>query len=638
MPLARASTDCRQGNWEMRRLDSALALFFVANLVALVPGLVFAAGQRNQQQFVIYSVLTAAVIVFVYALSRQRRKQAPASRIFHVGIPDQESVWIRDAQASRVINALRESGSELCVLCGESGAGKSVLVKTQVLPALADCHWEIVHIEEYDNLTNRIHMARNALRRSFGNKALVIFDQAERLVDRPAEDQESVKRFIQNTLKLEVKILLVTREDFYYRLRFLGGLLPRPSDAIELPGIDEPAELAQVSDRFRQVCDPDCFATVLEELQQGAGFKRRAAFSPLELQMIGLMLELAHSKRGKKVDRKYYQRTLQGKSELNRSFFAAYVGASPDPHIAHSALCGLSTDARIRKSLTLDQLSGSSFYSAQEIAAALGFFAEHGLIVMPSKTSYEWAHDLLAERFREYAAAELDPALRDNIEYRVEARARQNYRSNVSDTASAYRAFFWNSIQLLIILGVLFRIFLPEWFSDGRPEDVTSRLYVAVGVALLGWAVYLARLFKGFFVRVAHGPLLPDWSVGLAALGLAVYTCFQPRYWIVAISVLGCLVGINFILVSLGRNLAGHAAKRLRRNGVTALTTCLFFGSFGWAYTPILDLLPDAGMKEAATIGLACFVVLLAGVATVHYTSRQSTEILLGLVDRRRAA
>lgn len=558
------------------------------------------------------------------------------------------------------------------IITGESGSGKSVLLRYIIFPALKETGK--VSINYYENCDDEIDKIKRDFQRvsklASVMKCCFVFDQFERLAYSSKDIQKVFKQLLQEMNRLQYEVVIVTRSDYYYSLRFLDELLPAPNLALEIPRlmIDRDSELTRtLKNNLANLATPDCVETILGDFSLSLGNDHREGLLALDLQMAGTILELEYE-RQRKVTLDFYLSEVRERSKLVNRYFAIYISSSPKPHVAEVVLFSLSVGSQLRTVLAFDQICAITYFQREDVRLILNDFLELGLIKHHHATdSYEWVHDLLPNGFRIYASSKMDADLRDTIYQSVQehdatsqtaamskSSGRNVLRADKTTEPTLKRRKTICSIGFLFVLcGSLVRMALGTGNTSLDPYvKVLNQLYIGFGLSHIAWAVYIISLLNGFFIHLGGRYLRALWvPLLLGSVSAGVTGWFFPAWWLLPIAATGFLLGCIYLWIAFMSNLGHLARQRFLRQGAPKVLLNIPFAAVGVVYglfARYLQQNPDFQANkvmmsmtalELFVLISACLSAVMIIVAALYYrrdTGSLIYETQLGLVDRPR--
>jgi hypothetical protein len=656
--------------WQRRYRDNGtITLAFVLGCIAGIPSLLAFMQTAGWVDFGVYAAFVAALILMFHRLLPLRADPIPRAAVFPgVGNTDQTSeLWRRAAETDSVYQSLLASKHKLCVVTGVSGAGKSVLMRALVVPKFRD--WHVVIIDNYDgiqvDLPNRLDSVFRATAKevetcSFDPKTdnrqgtIFIFDQAEQLVVRTEDEINWVRDFIAACLKSEnIRCAMVVRQDFYFDLRFLCDQLPNPTDVIDLHGMRSDPDSREMQDLHRtlkRVCTPEVAELVIRDLEipfretncdKGKNLTRTLKMVlPLELQMLGFVLDLESQRTGP-VNMAEYRNRLLGKAGLIRKYFLTYLGACDNIDVAWAVLFALSTDSVIQRTVSLDHLEKVTYYSREDMKKVLDLFQKEKLIVAPQPGLYQWSHDALWSGFREISASEMDPTLRDNISYLTERyhRSEEVYSRVPPLTDSELgRRQGWINAGLALVTVIIMITMVGDYFRIKQPDSPLRLFYLPFGFVHLMWALYIYRV-RWLYIRLGKGFRAVYWWVIPAAGILCVVTSWWcPKSWLWGLGVCAIVLGVGLLVPSRRQELSNQSKAKFwglaRDCFLFGFVICGIVGSVYFFFVDQFIAFFGRSAFFLSAAGLGLLFSFVAFLTMLDRASPSSVTMYLGLLDR----
>jgi hypothetical protein len=648
--------------------ELATYLSVLLALASVLTSLIVTADHRQWGLAAAWSAALIIPAITLYVFANTRHYDPPiATRTFR---PFDEllakDIWPRDPEVQKLRLALAQT-SEITLVVGASGVGKSVLLKT-VLP---DAIGRTVDTDyHYISSYGPAHELAEA---APGEKQILVLDQFEQhlawLRNRSAARRETAQTWLRDLLKRRIEtdktsVVISVRSEWYWDLRFLEDLLPPLPDVVEVT----PPPATATSPARRKIVDQFVTALELDDEQPAEPIvdtlEQDGALLPLEVQIVGATLERAH-KAGEKVDARYLTATLGGVSSAINTFFDDVLkGAQLPPskmgrwqllprdnsHVALKVLCALSVRTRFRQRERLDDLLEALFEDRHRVTAALDYLVQQK-IIMKVRSGYELAHDYLAEIFHQKSAAELDPTDRDNIEFHIEASHEQNNIVMPRQQREAQRNSSWALITIIVLSVVMtarLLYFGIDWYVIGggpNPQPLIGgalldETYLPIYLAHLGWAIYLGLFYHRIFRYLDEDGPARALSIATVAVipPLAVAAMLIPSVWILSIAGCGFVVGVK--MLSLGRTKRVNAAARARMANMGQITTVnMIMAGLVGAVVLGLSLVVVHGESGARfwTIAMIMWSIVLvfACLALVSaHVGQRAAALMLGLLAR----
>jgi len=396
---------------------------------------------------------------------------------------------------------------------------------------------------------------------------------------------------------------------------------------------------------------------------------------PLELQMIGLMIEDMRNQPFalRKIEgcrsltqvkaKKYLEKTY-----LIQRYFIRHIHCTTDQNAAMAILYALSSEKTSVNRLDVDSLAKIchlNLESAEEIVTEL---SDSGL-VKKDRGEYYLPHDYLSEKFYVLSGTQLDPLQRDNIRYFSDFLERQKLGKEQKrpETAKGItdvpKYKFPARIDLLFI-GIYTLLFLRllspvvkvipwNWLGDyltsateghyvnlSLPFDLD---YLPSFIASCISAWYVWRIHRNFILKIPDLKPLTVLFIICCFISIAAGMII-PHAWLVFASVAGALIAIRIRIrrshCKIGSSLVLNNSPSKSLKQLTSFTlwsmliTCII-GSF-MVYN--FYLWPDgANYPKQLTIieiSLSILYFVFMAICCKKHTSKHIGSILLGLRDR----
>ncbi|MGH4015683.1 MAG: hypothetical protein ACRDSL_17520, partial [Pseudonocardiaceae bacterium] len=447
------------------------------------------------------------------------------------------------------------------------------------------------------------------------------------------------------------RFIISIRREWYYELRFLGDLIPPPSECLHVgapsavTSLEHNATGKAVASRLRQILpDARLVDRLLRDLDRGRGML------PLEVQLVGAVVERARLQ-GERLDEHYWADTIGGVEGAIEKFFDDLLAGAPNRRIALKLLCALSVRTRFRRREDLSDIVERLYEERVAVLAAKDYLCEHGLVLERTPARLELAHDYLAEFFHHKSGSELNPVDRDNILFHLESDQTPG-RSGMVMPASVKmsgRDKFGLLVIVPLLVSMIFRLlgFGLRWnvhWSGVEPRylfnDLLDVMYLPIFVAHVGWAVYVYLFYERVFSRLDEGLAGRLFSrlvvLNMAACVVASY--FMPDLWILLLGWGGVVVGLKLISVARRVELNVVAAMRIGEAGTKTAVNLLFLLG-GGIYAAFLTIGEIHTTNEQNSWLLVSLVVSMAftwacySLSAIH-VSREAASRTLGLIAR----
>lgn len=385
----------------------------------------------------------AALCALSYAASRQRPSKHPpafpSGAAFRGLLPFQEadrgSFYGRESDTPALFEMIRQSDFRFGVLFGESGCGKTSLLRAGLVPRLWDEGYVPIYCRSYkdplmaalEECRKRSHIAPlegepsveylRRVAREVGATIVIICDQFEEFFvsHRSVEEREPFVSFMaqcNEDAELPVKFLASMRSDFLYLISSeLGGRIAEPlisSRLYHLRNFGE-AQALEIIERSAQRAG----------LPFEAGLSRQIArdlasgnvVSPSELQIVGERLQ------SKRVFTVSEYRRLGGKEPLVESFLDDVIQASGDRAGCGLVLRAMISDESTRLTLSLQEIAHRTQRSQSAAEVILKLLISARLvreIQDEDPWRFEVMHEYLIEKVNRITGRVLDATQRAN--------------------------------------------------------------------------------------------------------------------------------------------------------------------------------------------------------------------------------
>ena len=386
---------------------------------------------------------TAFLGALYYAASRHRASRSlpafPGGAAFRGLLPFQEAdrgrFYGRESDTPALFEMIRQDDFRFGVLFGESGCGKTSLLRAGLVPRLWDEGYVPIYCRSYkdpllaalEECRKRSHIPAvegeppvDYLRRvttELGATVVIVCDQFEEFFvsHKSIEERESFISFMARCLDdddLPVKFLVSMRSDFLYLISSeLGGQ------------VDEPLISSRLY-HLRNFGEAQAFEIIERSAEQAGlpfevGLSRQIArdlasgdvVSPSELQIVGERLQ------SKRIFTVSEYRRIGGKEPLVESFLDDVVQASGDRAGCGLVLRALISDENTRLTLSLPEIAHRTqrSHSAAEVILKLLVSARLVREIQDDDPwRYEVMHEYLIEKVNRITGRVLDATQRAN--------------------------------------------------------------------------------------------------------------------------------------------------------------------------------------------------------------------------------
>ncbi|HKP87581.1 MAG TPA: protein kinase [Blastocatellia bacterium] len=388
-------------------------------------------------------LLIAAVCAIGYASARRGTGRAacaaPKGAAFRGLLPFQEAdrdrFYGRETDTFALLDMIAHGEFRFGVLFGESGSGKTSLLKAAVLPKLWEAGFAPIYCRSYkDPMTALVEECRRLsqlepvdaespahyLRRVAEELCavlVIVCDQFEEFFVnfKTAREREPFLSFVAacfNDSRLPVRLLFAMRSDFLYLISSeFEGRIPEPlmsSRLYHLRNFDEAQAAVIIEKSARRAAlpfEPELSRQVARDLAVAD------RVLPSELQIVGERLQ---SKRIYTLDE---YRRAGGKEPLVHSFLEDVIASAGDKESARLLLRSLISDENTRLTLTVEEIAKRTQASQQTVRAILNLFASARLIREVQEDEpwrYELMHEYLIEKINQITGRVMDATQRAN--------------------------------------------------------------------------------------------------------------------------------------------------------------------------------------------------------------------------------
>jgi hypothetical protein len=643
----------------------------------------------------VYICLILGLIVFIFLRKYFRKaKPLPPKRgeyfygLFSPAIFGRDEkidrvVWPRSKDERRIENAIRNCasrGGDYLILVGQSGVGKSTIIKGRVTNALKP-NWRVLTVDEYgDDFRDRFceelsvicpeaEFDRVELRTSGKLKGkkidghlLVFFDQFEQFLlqakktSKPSSDLDWF-RLVAASLHQHPAIvpLVAVRREWFYELRFLREKVPSPLRVIHLGGVplDFEDELCEeVRAKFCVVAGDDSISKLIIEDLGSEG-----EIQPVEVQIVGQMIEDKLGT-GKKLTRKIYWERWGGKEGLLQEFLRRSLYAAPNTTAAAEVVFALSAEKSHRHPLAVPEISRIIHKSEALVEESVEYFVKLGLVRRSGKDVVELSHDYLAEKFYTFSGANLPAADRDNILFFWHATTSNvQLQDPIIPDEQKKGIVFSNYVYYFLLTVLLARLFAPaigprvglDWQvynplkAFQQTVGIIDIFYFPVFISHLGWTFYVCRLYQNLLYHLKHVETATERcfsviSVILCALCVLVAVVVPPIFML-SIGLGGLGVAVRFWLLSRRSHLPSNASSYFYDIAKSTLFNCLGACIVGAVMLYYAVVYPNENHKLLTTLFLAAGVGLALVVFSVlkAHTTPKAAATMAGFLDRGRS-
>ena len=392
-------------------------------------------------------VAIAALCAWGYAVAQRRAPMSahafPTGAAFRGLLPFQEAdrsrFYGRETETAALFELIRHGDFRFGVLFGESGCGKTSLLRAGLLPRLWEQGYVPIYCRSYkDPLSAALEECRKRtqvdpiegeppieyLKRvasDISATLVIICDQFEEFFvsHRSPDEREPFVSFMAECYgdhTLPVKVLVSMRSDFLYLIHAeFGGRIAEPlisSRLYHLRNFDE-ANAVEIIERSARRAglpfEPGLTRQIARDLASAG------TVSPSELQIVGEQLQT------KRIYILQTYRLAGGRESLVHSFLEDVIQASGDADGARLLLRSVISEENTRLTLTLAEIARRTQRTEGSVASLLNLFSDARLIREIQEDDpwrYELMHEYLIDRINQVTGRVLDATQRANRLFR----------------------------------------------------------------------------------------------------------------------------------------------------------------------------------------------------------------------------
>ncbi len=605
--------------------------------------------------------LGASGTLLWHFLRRHRPAKVLKTTVFRPFAPlPADQTW-RRKDVGELIEKIEQPNGKVPVVVGESGVGKStllnVMVRAKIPPKIAYTVLSARHSTLVDQLREVMAECDPAKERT-----VVVVDQFEQWLDligskglgERAEARDDFCEIVDEALKRDdFTIVISLRRDWYFHLRFLEDRIPALPEVFEVEapladaekGEEDPMR-AGIRRSFVDVLDDEDLA---DEILKQLGPTGRLL--PLHAQIVGAVLE-RKVEAGVNVDLDYFNTELGGAEGAKNAYFKEVLAGSARPERCLKVLFALSVKGRFRTRVKLSTLVDSLYENTEAVKAELAYLVDQRLVVNPSSGSYALAHDFLGEFFNDLSGSELEPVVRDNIQFFVAGHGEHSKVVSTPNRSQGHQRWPFGMIVFLLLMALMTVRFI--YFGINWPElgpDVATPLvndtffdasFLLIFVPYAGWICYCGLFYDRLLVHLHESTFQRFLSI-LIVLNTVVSVLvgvFIPIAWLLGVSTGGVLFALKMLWLSRNPELTSSAQKRLRHYGVPTLVNLLIVGLLGIAGIVFSVRFVESGNDSdinwwmAANVVASFMVTYSCLILAPRHVSHESVAQMLGLIGR----
>jgi len=557
-------------------------------------------GYKNVSVLIVYFGLVVIVgaISYIFVSEIELHKEIMETKVFApIGLGKEKDPLPRSKEIEEILLKIKNN-QNILIIYGASGSGKSTIVNDLLLPVLIEEGWEAKNvIRGFENIISFKDKIRGSLYNSgiskyldhdFLNtlkfkkqskedieaKIVLVFDQFEQFFENASEKDicwfrniidafESIKKFT---------IIIIVREEYFSKLAFIKDKYDIFNLSIYIPGINladkgDEDTIKAIHKLGIVVKNEELTKEICNELES------KKEVLPLEIQIVGYMLEVIKhelsTKRDLVLNKDTFKKYYQSKEGLIREYFVMFIDAMRYKDTAKSVLYALSTEKRIKRRYTIEELSYITHREEYQINEVLESLFDLGIITIEDGR-YAFAHDYFAEKYHELSGTLIEPIDRDNISYFsdiIKSRKKRFLKERESRDILKKRNSIINIVFLLIYSILVFRLLCPlfriGWDQiesifniDAFTKLTTYKIpfdyyYLPAFIASSVCACYVWNIFRNFILLVPTKRFLSIVFFIINCLMILLGT-IEPHYWIVFAGIAGFLIAVRILMATAG--------------------------------------------------------------------------------------
>lgn len=404
---------------------------------------------------------------------------------------DKEHFYGRTVETLALFNKITHKDFKFGVIFGESGCGKTSLIKAGLIPKLWEKGYLPIYCRSYRNPTlailqecqkqTQIKIYENQqsvdylqqVAQEFDSTLVIICDQFEEFFlnfNKKIERQDFIS-FIAKTCNsdINIKYLFLIRSDFLYLIASeFDGQIPDPlinSKLYHLQNLNK-EQAKEIIEKSISETDLRFEKKLLNYVVEDLAIN--ASVLPSELQIVGEQLQNKH------IFTLQEYKQLGGKEYLVYSFLEDVIKAFPDQKLAQIVLRSLISDENSRLTLSLKEIANRTQENEQKVKQILSILISSRLIREIQDDEpwrYELMHEYLIEKINQIAGRVISQVQRSNRLFR-------QYLSSYSVDK-----------QTLIPLNSLWLIFRYSSLRQGEKEQKLLKTSLFWGIFKTGLLV-----------------------------------------------------------------------------------------------------------------------------------------------------
>lgn len=577
--------------------------------------------------WILFSILPVAFVLYILYKKRQNKPIQIFKAGNFSGIKKPDTLWHRN---SNIVNdfstLLNASNKKPIVVVGESGIGKTTFVNQ-----VTDGEYKIIDNYDYDHTIDL-----GKLNKVKG----VIFDQFEQYIERTVEnnsiEKNVIKEYINNLMNNGCICIIVIKKEWYFDLKFLGDFIPTPAQSFELTGFSD--DNKSIYSSLDSVCKTEDIKNIIKDV-----CSKRSLINPLEMQLIGAVLELeTNNQNGEEITKEKYE-CLGGKTNIIRNYINMHIKKMHNKEIIREILYTLSLSTNYDKSMTIGDMCKFTHRQQKHIETSVNSIEEIGLI-KKINGKYYLGHGYLSQIIVAYTGMKLDPIQRDNIRFFIENNTYSNKNKGENKSKYPVQNYFLAAALFVGLIKLLEPLHQLNIFSGAiNTEYFLDASYVLIFTCHGLWVYYVAKFYKVFFFRIAN-TLLSKVSallmVALACLSMMLGAMY-PEYWLALVSIGGFAVAFNIMLIS---NYSLNQAAKQRFSSMSKETLVNMFVLLLLGFGMIFLIKPsiqglyigNTSISYTHIVDIFIYIVLMyfAIMSIRWHTSDNAIAAMVGMVER----